>query len=171
MMAILSRPQCVNHISFKPGDEKMCWWTGSSLDQIMAWRHFGAKPLSESMLTYCPLVTKEHISIECCLKFKSSHKRKCISKCSLWNVSHFVLASVYSRPWACSPHWWLSSFMGTQWTCPSHKIPQEELWTCHWLETHALQCYANIFWHNWSQDDLSLHTAPHTFIALLKICF
>ena len=36
----------------------------------MACRPFGAKPLSESMMTYCQLDPKEHISMKYYLKFK-----------------------------------------------------------------------------------------------------
>ena len=41
-----------------------------SLVQVMLWRLFGDKPLSEPML-YCELDTREHISIECYIKFRS----------------------------------------------------------------------------------------------------
>ena len=39
--------------SLRPSDAYMRRWTGSSLAQIMAWRLFCAKPLSEPMLEYC----------------------------------------------------------------------------------------------------------------------
>ena len=38
--------------SLEQGDAYMRQWTGPSLDQIMACRLFGAKPLSETMQTY-----------------------------------------------------------------------------------------------------------------------
>ena len=51
---------------------------------------FGAKPLSQPMLTYCQEDHKEHISINFYLKFKSFHSRKCIWKCGLQNGCHLV---------------------------------------------------------------------------------
>ena len=39
-------------------------WTGSALVQVMACRLDGAKPLSEPMLPYCQLDSKEHISMK-----------------------------------------------------------------------------------------------------------
>ena len=44
--------------------------------QIMACRLFGAKPLSEPMLSYCQLDPKEYISVKFYLKFKTFHSRK-----------------------------------------------------------------------------------------------
>ena len=55
-------------------------WTGSSLVQTMACRLFGAKPLSEPIMTYCQFKRKEHISVKYYLKFKMFHWIKCI-----WN--------------------------------------------------------------------------------------
>ena len=64
--------------------------TGSAWVQIMAWRRPGDKPLSEPMLTYCQLGSKEHISMKFYLKFKYFHSRKCVSICHLRNGGHFV---------------------------------------------------------------------------------
>ena len=55
-------PSCVGNL-LGLGDISMHWWTGSSLDQLMACHLFGSKPLSELMLPYCQLGPKEHISI------------------------------------------------------------------------------------------------------------
>ena len=63
-----------------------------SLVQIMACRLFGAKPLSETMLPYCQLDPKEHISVKFYLKFKSFDLRKCTWKCHLW------MAAILSWP-------------------------------------------------------------------------
>ena len=39
-------------------------WTGSSLVQVMACRLFGARPLPEPMLVYCPLDSWEKVSVK-----------------------------------------------------------------------------------------------------------
>ena len=56
------RPRSVN--SVRLSDAYMCWWSGSSSDQIMTCRLFGAKPLSWPMLIgmYCKLDLKAHFS-------------------------------------------------------------------------------------------------------------
>ena len=58
----------------------------STLIQIVACHLLGAKPLPEPTLTYC----QEHISMKLYLKFKSFYLRKCVWKCCLQNVSHFI---------------------------------------------------------------------------------
>ena len=52
------------------GDAYIRQWMGSSLDQIMSFRLFGAKPLSEPTLTCFQLRPIEHISIKCFIKLK-----------------------------------------------------------------------------------------------------
>ena len=47
--------------------------TRPSLVQIMAWRRFGTKPLSEPTLAYCQLDLWEHILMKLYLKIKSFH--------------------------------------------------------------------------------------------------
>ena len=47
--------------SSPPSAAYMRQWTGSALAQIMAWRLYGAKPLSESMLAYCQSHPKQHV--------------------------------------------------------------------------------------------------------------
>ena len=52
-----------------------------TLVQMMAYYLFGAKPLSEPVMTYCQLnhnMHKEHISMKYYLKFKNFHSRKFI---------------------------------------------------------------------------------------------
>ena len=67
-----------------------CQWNIPTLLQIMAWRLFSTKPLSEPMLPYYQLELKEHFSVKLCLKFRSFHSRKCTWKCRLQNDGHFV---------------------------------------------------------------------------------
>ena len=50
----------------------------------------GAKPLSESMLTYCQLDHKGQISMKFYLKFKYFRSRKYVWTCRLRNGGHFV---------------------------------------------------------------------------------
>ena len=80
-------------------------WTGSALDQIMACRLDGTKPLSEPMLTYCQLDPKEHISMKFYLKFKYFHMRKCIWTCDLQNGSHFVQGRWVNPNFSGLPLW------------------------------------------------------------------
>ena len=55
--------------SLRPSGTYMCLKTKPSLVQIMAWRLFGAKPLSEPMMIYCQLNPKEDNSVKkCCLQ-------------------------------------------------------------------------------------------------------
>ena len=58
----------------------MCLWIGSALVQIIAWRLFGAKPLSKSMLGYCELDPYEQTSVNFQSKYKTFHSRKRILK-------------------------------------------------------------------------------------------
>ena len=69
--------------SFPPSATYMRQWMGSALLQIMARRLFGAKPLSEPMLSYCQLDSWEHISVKFELEFDHFHARKCIWTCHL----------------------------------------------------------------------------------------
>ena len=69
-------------------------WTESALVQIMACRLNGAKPLSEPVLTYCQIDTKEHASMKFYLKFKYSHSQKYIWTCRLWIGGNFFSASM-----------------------------------------------------------------------------
>ena len=76
------RQQCVN--SLKPGDASMWQRTRPQSVQPMACRLFGAKPLSEPMLSYCQFPPWE----------QHFHSRKCISKRRLQYCGHFVSASM-----------------------------------------------------------------------------
>ena len=63
-----------------------------SLDQIMAWRRTGDKPLSEPMMVSLPT----HICVTQPQWVKKHfHKGKCIWKCHLQDGGHFVSNSVY----------------------------------------------------------------------------
>ena len=50
--------------SISPSAAYMCQLIGSALDQIMACRLFGAKPLSKPMLGYCQLDPREQTSVK-----------------------------------------------------------------------------------------------------------
>ena len=58
--------------------QPMRQWTGSALVQVMAWRHFGIKPLPEAMLTYCQFDPQEQTSVKYQSKFKYFLWRKCV---------------------------------------------------------------------------------------------
>ena len=77
-------------------------WIGSALVQIITCRLFGAKPLSEPMLEYCPLDRWEQNSVEFWSKFKHFHSAKCIWICRLRNGGHFVSASMCWFGWSQS---------------------------------------------------------------------
>ena len=53
----------ISLVHLLPNVAYMRQWTGTALVQIMAWRLFGAKPLSEPMLDYCQLDPQEQISV------------------------------------------------------------------------------------------------------------
>ena len=65
-------------------------WLGSALVQIMAWRLFGAKPLSKPTLGYCQLDPKEQTSVKFQSKYKTFHSRKRTWKYRLRKGGHFV---------------------------------------------------------------------------------
>ena len=60
----------------------------------MACHLFGAKPLSEPMMTYCWLDPKENISMKCYWKFNCFDWKICIWKYHLQNGNHCVQASI-----------------------------------------------------------------------------
>ena len=55
---------CLYIKSSPPSAIYMRQWTGPSLVQVMACRLFGAKPLPEPMLVYCPLDPWEQVSVK-----------------------------------------------------------------------------------------------------------
>ena len=61
------------------------------LVQIIACRLFDTRPLSEPMLPYCQSGPRKHISVKCCLKFKSF-----IQENALENVCE--IAAILFRP-------------------------------------------------------------------------
>ena len=69
--------------------------------QIMTCCLFGVKPLSESVLPYCQLDLKEHISVKLDSKFKSFHSGKCTWKCHLLT---FCLCVNVSTHWGWEMH-------------------------------------------------------------------
>ena len=92
--------------------------------QVMACRLFIIKLLPEPMKTYCQLDPQEQISVKSELKCKTYHSRKCIWKCRLWNVSHFVQVSMCQMV-VCSAHWYLAIICFPGMTKPEHYGPNE----------------------------------------------
>ena len=75
------------------GQYSIAQYNITTLLPIMACRLFGAKPLSEAMLSYCKLDPKKHISIMTFYsKLKSFHS--CTWKCRLRNGGHFISSSI-----------------------------------------------------------------------------
>ena len=54
----------------------------------------GAKPLSEAMQQYCKLDPYVQTSMKFEFRFKHFHARKCIWKCRLRSIGHFISASI-----------------------------------------------------------------------------
>ena len=80
--------------SLRPSNAYMRHQLRPLLARIMAWRLFVAKPLSEPMLYYCQFYHKEQTSVKLYRKFKHFHFRRCIWKCRLEKVGHFVSVSI-----------------------------------------------------------------------------
>ena len=72
--------------SLRLSDAYMHQYTRSSLVQIMACRLLCAKPLSDPVMTFCQLDSKEHISVKYYLKYFRKYR--------LRNGGHFVSASM-----------------------------------------------------------------------------
>ena len=90
-----------------PSAAYMRQWIGSALVQIMACRLFGAKPLSESVLTYCQLGPLEQSSVKFESKLYHFHSRKCNWKCRLSNWRPFCpggrwFNQMWRHPFPCS---------------------------------------------------------------------
>ena len=98
-------PHSINLL--RPSDAYMRQYNITKLLQIMAYRLFAAKPLSEAMLPCCQLDPMEHISVKFYSKFKSFHSRKCTWKCCLGNGSNFVSASINLRETIWQTRWCL----------------------------------------------------------------
>ena len=64
------------------------------IEQVMAYRLLGTKPLPEPMLACCKLDPEEGISVKFESKYKTFHSQKCISKCRLRYGGHFVLGEI-----------------------------------------------------------------------------
>ena len=65
-------------------------WTGSTLVMAMACRLFGAKPLSESILTNCQLYHKDRNPVKWESTNKTFHSWTCVWKCRMQNDGHFA---------------------------------------------------------------------------------
>ena len=85
---------CWIYDPLRPGDKYMHQCNVSSLVQLLVWHLSCAKPLPEPILTYCWLDLKEWYSMKFWSEYNSFLSGKCISKCHLQNVSHFVLSSM-----------------------------------------------------------------------------
>ena len=84
----LNKKKSLQHIgynSLRPSGAYMHQQDVPSLVQIMTCPLIDTNPLSEPMLPYWSLHSKEHISVKLYLRFKSFHWWKCIWKCCLWN--------------------------------------------------------------------------------------
>ena len=73
------------------------FWTLSTLVQFMACCLFSTKPSPEPLMRYCQFDSRQQS--QCPVIFESKYNntpsRKCILKCRLQNVSHFIPASMY----------------------------------------------------------------------------
>ena len=97
--------------SLRLSDAYMRWESMPTLVQIMACRLFGAKPLSEPMLTYCRLGPQEKISINFLSEkifihalFDYFHPLKCIWISCLPNGGHFLHSSMCPALTSMSGH-------------------------------------------------------------------
>ena len=75
--------------------------TQSALVQIMACHLFGAKPLSDPMLTYCQFDPQEYTSVKFESKYQTFVSWKCFSKCRLQNEGHLSRPPCVNEP--CLP--------------------------------------------------------------------
>ena len=71
-------------------DSIWCQTSWSTLAQVMTCRLFCSNPITESMLAYYWLDTKEHISMKFYLKLETFYQRKWMWKYHLESVGHFV---------------------------------------------------------------------------------
>ena len=76
--------------------------TGSTLIRVMVCSFIGTKPLLVSMITYCQLGSQEWLTVESESRYNHFHSEKCIWKCCLQNVSHFVQASMHKKIKRCN---------------------------------------------------------------------
>ena len=99
----VTRPQWVN--SSPPSVTYMCWWTETSLIQVMACRLYGTEPLPKPMLAYFQLDSWEQISLKFESEFNHLHSRKLISKCHLPKCRPFCPWVKYENPWSLNSVW------------------------------------------------------------------
>ena len=76
--------------------------TWSLLFQIMAFRLFGAKSLSEPIMAYRKLELWEQTSVKLKLKYRDFHSRKCLWKYRLQNSCYYASTSMCSNVVTCS---------------------------------------------------------------------
>ena len=81
------------HNSLRPGDVHIHQWGGSSLVEVMNCHLVTFKPLSESILTYCPLSSQ--VKIES--KYQTFQSTKRIWKCHLENVVDSLQGAFYLK--------------------------------------------------------------------------
>ena len=75
-------------------------WTGPALVQVMVCRLSGAKPLPESVLTYCQLDPWERTSMKFESKYKIFHSWNCAWICRLRNSDHVVQGRWVKENWS-----------------------------------------------------------------------
>ena len=76
----------------------------TSLVQVMAWCLSGAKPSTETVLTYCQLDPHEQTLVRFKSKQKHFHSGKCL-KNVVCKMSDFVAAIIEWRPINVAAHW------------------------------------------------------------------
>ena len=120
------------------------------LNVIMAFRLFGTKPLSESMMAYRKLESWEQASVKSKLKYRGFHSRKCLWKYRLQNSCYFASNSSCFNVVACS----------------TSLIRHQAIWT-----------WTNWSWQliaNWTFGNNPTPTPPHpphVWIGMLKCIF
>ena len=96
----LMKSRCTSSVNSSwPSDAMWRHKSWSLLVQVMTCRLFGTKPLPETKLTYCHIVFGAN-SGEISFEIQQFISRKCIWKCCMQNVGHFVRACVliHERP-------------------------------------------------------------------------
>ena len=114
----------------------------------MACRLFGAKPWSEPMLYYCQLEPQEQTSLKLYLKFEHFHSRKCVWKCCLENVGHFVSNNLSKPLQPSDSNWhhrtWSSVIQVITYYLFSTEPLLEQL-IINWTHFHNLTMQSNFF--------------------------
>ena len=79
-------------------------WSWSALVQLLTSHLFSAKPIPESMLTYCQLDPQEQTSMTFSTNLRTFHSRKCIWKCRLQIGGHLFRLQWLEPDTAISKH-------------------------------------------------------------------